>query len=233
MRIAITGGIGSGKSYVCRILQQHYGVEVFNCDIVAKYIIATHPEVRQALTNLVAKEQGSTAGEKTLTAGRTQDTASKPQDTASKPILTKKTLGDYIRRSPDHAARVNAIVHPRVAEAFELYCQQPVPAPQQPGGALPAPSISAEQHHWMECAILFESGFDRLVDLAVVVTCPTEERIRRITERDNCDESTARRWLTLQMTDEERLSRPHYRIINDGTTPILPQLEALIASLPL
>lgn len=226
MRIAITGGIGSGKSYVCRILQQHYGVEVFNCDIVAKYIIATHPEVRQALTNLIAEEQGSTAGEKTLTAGRTQDAASKP-------ILTKKALGDYIHRSPDNAARVNAIVHPRVAEAFELYCQQPAPAPQQSGGALPAPSISAEQHHWMECAILFESGFDRLVDLVVVVTCPTEERIRRITERDNCGESTARRWLTLQMTDEERLSRPHYRIINDGTTPILPQLEALIASLAL
>lgn len=254
MRIAITGGIGSGKSYVCRILQQHYGVEVFNCDIVAKYIIATHPEVRQALTNLVAEEQGSTAGEKERAADKSVLTADKPMLTADrhtpavhkptlaedkpvlaedKPVLTKKALGNYIRRSPDNAARVNAIVHPRVAEAFELYCQQPAPAPQQPGGALPAPSISAEQHHWMECAILFESGFDRLVDLVVVVTCPTEERIRRITERDNCDESTARRWLTLQMTDEERLSRPHYRIINDGTTPILPQLEALLASLPL
>lgn len=235
MRIAITGGIGSGKSYVCRILQQRYGVEVFNCDIVAKHIIATHPEVRQALTDLVAEKQGSTAAETTLTAGRAEGSEGKP-------VLTKKALGDYIRRSPGHAARVNAIVHPRVAEAFELYCQQPAPqqpkgalsapAPQQKG-ALPAPSISAEQHHWMECAILFESGFDRLVDLVVVVTCPTEERIRRITERDNCDEPTARRWLTLQMTDEERLSHPHYRIINDGITPIPPQLNALIASLAL
>lgn len=164
--------------------------------------------------------------------------------------LTKQALGDYIRRGPDCAARVNAIVHPRVAEAFERYCQQPA-------AEVPAvPSASAEisaVHHWMECAILFESGFDRLVDRVVVVTCPEAERIRRITARDNCDAATARRWLALQMTDEERLQRAAahnaathnaatippasagvptpFHIVNDGITPLEPQLDALLAAL--
>lgn len=183
MRIAITGGIGSGKSYVCHLLEER-GISVFNCDIVAKTIIATHPAVRDELLALIAAE------------GQT--------------ILTKQALGDYIRRGPDYAARVNAVVHPRVAEAFEHSGQE-----------------------WMECAILFESGFDRLVDRVVVVTCPTEERIRRIIARDHCDEATARRWLALQMTDEERLDRADRHIVNDGTAPIEPQLDALLASLAL
>lgn len=183
MRIAITGGIGSGKSYLCRLLQQDYGIEIFNCDIVAKHIIATHAEVHQALAALI---EGETAA----------------------PALTKEALGAYIRQSPEHAARVNAIVHPRVAEAFEHSGME-----------------------WMECAILYESGFDRLVDSVVVVTCPAEERIRRIMARDHCSADTARRWLALQMTDEERMARADYHIVNDGIAPIKPQLDTLLASL--
>lgn len=172
------------------------GIEVFNCDIIAKTIIATHREVRDELCALVGVEE-----------------------------LTKQALGDYIRRGPDCAARVNAIVHSRVAEAFERYCQQPATAPTASAEA------PAATHHWMECAILFESGFDRLVDRVVVVTCPEEERIRRIIERDHCDAATARRWLALQMSDEERLQRADFHIINDGTTPLEPQLDALLQSL--
>lgn len=206
MRTAITGGIGSGKSYVCRMLSER-GIEVFNCDIVAKTIIATHPEVRRQLEDLVGSP------------------------------LTRQSLGDYIRADASHAARVNAIVHPRVAEAFV-----------------------ASGLQWMECAILFESGFDRLVDRVVVVTCPEEERIRRIIQRDGCSRETALRWLALQMTDDERLARAvqhaeawaaqhaearaaqhaearaaqhagqasTLRIINDGATPLDPQLDTLL-----
>lgn len=192
MPTAITGGIGSGKSYVCHLLQQR-GIEVFNCDLVAKSIIATDPDVREALTALI-----TTANQPTVA----EASASVPHP------LTKEALGTYLRSSADHAARVNAIVHPRVAQAFVESGME-----------------------WMECAILFESGFDRLVDRVVVVTCPEEERIRRIISRDHCDRATAQRWLALQMTDEERLARATHHIVNDGTTPIEPQLDALFTTL--
>lgn len=205
MRIAITGGIGSGKSFVCRLLHER-GIDVFNCDIIAKMIIATHPEVREELTALIFSEPRLSATD--------SDTGTAGSEPPTAPILTKQSLGDYIRRGPEFAGRVNAIVHPRVADAF----------------------LSSEQQ-WMECAILFESGFDRLVDRVVVVTCPTEERIRRIMARDNCNEATARRWLALQMTDEERIRRATEAnsllsvITNDGITPIEPQLDRLLAAL--
>lgn len=220
MRIAITGGIGSGKSFVCRLLEKR-GIEVFNCDIVAKQIIATHHEVRDELYALVAAENAAAESADTEGAA-SENAASKGAARATVSLgsaegqatLTKQALGDYIRRGPEFAARVNAIVHPRVAGAFLTSGLQ-----------------------WMECAILFESGFDRLVDRVVVVTCPTEERIRRIMDRDHCDADTAHRWLALQMTDEERLDRAAdkrpFHIVNDGISPIAPQLDALLATLAL
>ena len=215
MRIAITGGIGSGKSYVCRLLHER-GISVFDCDTVAKRIIATDPTVREQLTALIGQP------------------------------LSKATLGTYIRRGPDYAQRVNAIVHPRVAQAFidsaTTAASATVPeasasVSRQCGqGGPPATAAgehqrAANEHQWMECAILFESGFDRLVDRIVVVTCPEDERIRRITARDNCDPATARRWLNLQTTDDERIARAHHVIINDSTTPLLPQIDALLTAL--
>ena len=38
MKIAITGGIGSGKSYVCRLLRER-GIEVYDCDAAAKRLM--------------------------------------------------------------------------------------------------------------------------------------------------------------------------------------------------
>ena len=40
MKIAITGGIGSGKSYVCRILEKQ-GIRVYDCDDEAKRLMRT------------------------------------------------------------------------------------------------------------------------------------------------------------------------------------------------
>ena len=52
MKIGITGGIGSGKSYVCQLLRAH-GIEVYDCDQAAKRIICTSDAVRQQLLQLI------------------------------------------------------------------------------------------------------------------------------------------------------------------------------------
>jgi dephospho-CoA kinase len=52
MKIGITGGIGSGKSYVCQLLRAH-GIEVYDCDQAAKRIICTSDDVRQQLLQLI------------------------------------------------------------------------------------------------------------------------------------------------------------------------------------
>ena len=52
MKIGITGGIGSGKSYVCQRLAR-YGIEVYDCDAAAKRLIRTSPTLQQQIVQLV------------------------------------------------------------------------------------------------------------------------------------------------------------------------------------
>ena len=52
MKIGITGGIGSGKSYICQLLKAR-GIEIYDCDQAAKRIIRTSESVRSQLSKLV------------------------------------------------------------------------------------------------------------------------------------------------------------------------------------
>ena len=52
-KIGITGGIGSGKSYVCKRLQAKYNIEVYDCDAAAKRLIRTSPDLQQQIISLV------------------------------------------------------------------------------------------------------------------------------------------------------------------------------------
>lgn len=94
MKIGITGGIGSGKSYVCRQLEK-YGIEVYDCDAAAKRLIRTSPVIRQQLTALV--------GENAYVDGQ----------------LNKAAIAQFLLQSEDNAKAIDAIVHPAVFKDFE------------------------------------------------------------------------------------------------------------------
>ena len=72
-RIALTGGIGSGKSHVCAIIART-GAPIFYADTAAKHIIRTDQQVRAALTDLVGAEvydaQGQLVKSKKILFGR-------------------------------------------------------------------------------------------------------------------------------------------------------------------
>ena len=55
MKIGITGGIGSGKSYVCQRLAQR-GIQVYDCDAAAKRLIRTSPIIYKELTALIGPD---------------------------------------------------------------------------------------------------------------------------------------------------------------------------------
>ena len=52
MKVGIAGGIGSGKSYVCRWLEAR-GITVYDCDAAAKRLIRTSTDLQQQLTELI------------------------------------------------------------------------------------------------------------------------------------------------------------------------------------
>lgn len=93
-KIAITGGIGSGKSFVCRELRKH-GIEVYDCDDAAKRLMQDDRQLQADLTRLV--------GEGVFVDG----------------VLQKPVLAKYLLESEEHKQAVNDVVHPAVARDFE------------------------------------------------------------------------------------------------------------------
>lgn len=178
MKTAVTGGIGSGKSHVCRLLREQ-GIEIYDCDSAAKILMRTSQEIKCKLKSLVGDD---------VYCG----------DGINKPVLTR-----FLLACEDNKRAVNAIVHPAVARDFEKSGME-----------------------WMECAILFESGFDHLVDRIVCITAPRQLRIDRIMRRDGITREKAEQWIDCQMPQEEMARRSHVVINNDGS-PLPPQLAVL------
>ncbi len=83
----------------------------------------------------------------------------------------------------------------------------------------------------MECAILFESGFEQLVDRIIVVTAPEEVRINRIMHRDGINSEKAQEWINRQWSQEKVRQRADFEIVNDGKQDLNQKINDIILSL--
>ena len=79
--------------------------------------------------------------------------------------------------------------------------------------------------------LLFESGFDDLVDVSVAIDCPRELQMQRLRERDGLDTELARRMIEAQMSNDQRLARADLSIRNDGSVPVSELAEELLQRL--
>lgn len=190
--IAITGGIGSGKSYISNILQG-YDIPIYNTDDEAKRLMVSDKGIRHDLVALL--------GEEVYVEGK----------------LNKSLLASYLFAGTENAARINGIVHPRVKADFCRWLEQ----------------HTDKEIVGMECAILFEAGFDDAVDAVVMVYAPENLRVERAMNRDHATESQIRARMAAQMNDEEKCKRADYIIYTDGTISLDSQISALIAQLKL
>ena len=94
MLTAITGGIGSGKSYVCRMLESR-GISVYDCDAAAKRLMRTSEKLQQELRQLVGQDVYTSDGQ-----------------------LQKRVLADFLLTSEVNKLALNDVIHPAVAEDF-------------------------------------------------------------------------------------------------------------------
>ena len=190
--IAITGGIGSGKSYISNILQE-YGIPIYNTDDEAKRLMVSDEGIRRDLIALL--------GEEVYVEG----------------TLNKFLLASYLFADAENASRINGIVHPRVKLDFCRWLEQ----------------HTDKEIVGMECAILFEAGFDDAVDAVVMVYAPETLRVERAMKRDHATETQIRARIAAQLDDEEKRKRADYVIYTDGSIPLDSQLSTLIAQLKL
>ena len=100
LKVGITGGIGSGKSYVAHIFQA-LGVPFYNADKEAKELMNTSTTIRQELIEAFG------------------DAVYDENDLLDRPCLSSLVFKDSTQ-----LARLNAIVHPVVIEHGRQWAEQ-------------------------------------------------------------------------------------------------------------
>ena len=185
--IAVTGGIGSGKTFVSNLLKER-GIPIYNSDDEAKRLMLSDDGIRQDLVALLGK------------------------DVYRDGVLNKPLLASYLFSDADNAARINAIVHPRVKADFQRWLSE----------------HQDVEIAGMECAILYEAGFQDAVDCVLMVYAPEALRIERAMKRDGATERQIRARMAAQMSDEEKRLRADWVIYTDGNIPLEEQLTELI-----
>ena len=187
IKIGITGGIGSGKRYVCRLLETR-GIPVFSCDDTARLEMTANESLRRELRRLVS-----------------------PHVYCSDGSLNKPVVRGFLQSSPDNAARLDEVVHPYVRKRWQEWA-----------------SAQDSEIVAMECALLFEAQFDNEVDSIVLVSAACDVRVSRVMKRDGVDAETVKRWMEMQMPEEEKRERADFIILNDGTQDLERQIDNVL-----
>lgn len=183
--LGVTGGIGSGKSTACRILEER-GARVFYADAEAKRLMQEDDALRTAIAD--------TFGEDTY---------------AHDGTLNRARLAAVVFSDAERLQQLNALVHPKVFEAFQDAKEQ-----------AEAEGVALLVH---EAALIFESGADAHLDAVAVVDAPVDIRIRRVMARDGVSEKEVRARMTHQLPAEELRRRADYILDNSGSTEALRQ----------
>ena len=187
LTVGITGGIGSGKSTVSRILE-NLGVPVFYSDLEGRKVLNEDEAVKREVIEAFDKDMYNSKGE-----------------------LDRERMASLVFNDPRALSRLTTIVHPRVEQAFEEFCQ----------------THENAAYVVKEAAILFESGTYHNLDKIVSVFAPKEDRIKRVMKRDGVSDQKVRKRMAFQYTDEERNELADLIIMNEEGVDLLPQIMEL------
>jgi dephospho-CoA kinase len=194
LRLGLTGGIASGKSAVAAMLRE-MGFSVLDADSLAHRLI----EPGLPAYNEVLQEFG-------------------PGVLASDGRVDRPKLSAIVFADRARLDRLNAIVHPRVAEVVFRQFEE-----WQRGGTRDAAFV--------EAALLIESGIHKTLDGLVVAWCTPEQQLKRLLAR-GLSEAEARRRITAQLPVEEKLRLATEKIDCSGSLEeTRRQVEALATKL--
>lgn len=190
LRIGLTGGIGSGKSMVANRFAEH-GAVVIDADRIAREVVEPGTE---ALREIVVA-----FGVDVLTGDG---------------VLDRARLAGVVFADQDARARLNAIVHPRVAaRTTELL-------------ATAAPDAVVVH----DVPLLVENGLAPAYHLVIVVDAPVEVRVARLVGDRHLPEEDARARIAAQATEAQRRAVADVWLDNAGARDeVLTAVDALWA----
>lgn len=189
--IALTGGIGCGKSVVARVLGA-IGYDVYDCDSRAKAIMDESAEIKARIGAEVCRE--AIGGDGAI----------------DRAVLAAEVFGNRAK-----LAVLDSIVHNAVRVDLSRWSGN-------------------REVAFVETAILYQSGLDRMVDAVWNVDAPRDLRIQRVMTRSGLTYTQVESRMASQ--DEFVDFTPHpniYSIVNDGVEPVLPQVERLLSHMRL
>jgi dephospho-CoA kinase len=119
----------------------------------------------------------------------------------------RKKLAGIIFNNNIELSRVNEIIHPVVrSEYFEWLKKQET------------------KYIIHEAAILFESGFYKMMDFSILISAPEDIRINRVAKRDNVTFEQVQKRIDNQWSDDRKRKLASWEIVNDNKKLIIPQL---------
>jgi phosphopantetheine adenylyltransferase/dephospho-CoA kinase len=123
--------------------------------------------------------------------------------------IDRRVLGGKVFGKPEELKRLTDIVWPGIRKLA--------------GEDLSELEVAGNQLAVLEAAVLFEAGWEDLVDEIWVVVVDPDIAVQRLKTRNNLDEEAARARLASQLTNAERIAKASIVIENNFT------LEALSA----
>ena len=183
--VGLTGGIGSGKSAVLSIFSSQ-GVPCYQSDSSAKKLMHQDPELINQIKALFGDDLYE--GEK----------------------LNRGKLAEVVFADKSKLESLNAIVHPRVKEDFQLFLSQ-----------------QNADYVIKEAAILFETGGAEDCDVTILVTAPEDLRIERVMKREKSKLEHIKSRMRHQWSDEKKIPMADYVINNIDWDKTLKKVEEI------
>lgn len=201
MLTIVTGGIGSGKSVVSRLLRI-MGYQVYDCDLRARQLMLTDPQLISELRTAFGPDTYRADGQ-----------------------LNKPFLASTIFNNPDQLQLMNSLVHPAVARDI-----QHILSGLNSQSTSSSKPHNPSTHLFVETAIYFESHFDRLIhaDRVWCVVAPDELRISRTMLRDNASRPQVLSRIGSQMPQSEKIRLSDSIIWNDDVHSVIAQVTAAL-----
>jgi dephospho-CoA kinase len=183
LKIGVTGGIGVGKTVVCRMFQV-LGIPVYDADTRAKWVMQHDSLLRQELQEAFGNDAYTKEGH-----------------------LDRAYLAALVFNNPERLARLNALVHPHVGTDFDNWASTNAAAPY----VIKEAALMFESESWrqMDEVIVVSAPMDvRLKRLQKRDPHRTEADIQAIISKQLSEEEKLARANHIVYNDDKQLIIP-------------------------
>ena len=134
---------------------------------------------------------------------------------SSNNTLNKDYIAKAVFSNSELLQKLNAIIHPAVKQDFEEFVAKQNPT----------------QIILKETALLFEADIYKQVDFSILVTAPTELRIKRVKKRNSITEDEIKNRINAQWSDEQKIPLANFVIYNNDKEALIPQVITILNSI--